>query len=347
MTDAYVELHARSAFSFLEGASLPETLAAQAAEAGIPSLALLDRDSLSGAVRFHNAARKAGITPLVGAEVTAKDGFRYPLLAETRQGYQNLCRLLSKIKLREANGEQDKAAASWEDMAEHAAGLVCLTGGEEGPLASGLRAGEDEAHLRMRRLVETFGERNVFVELQRHHLREDERRNQAAVELARRFRLPAAATNGVSHAAAGDRELMDTLTCIRNKTTIARAGRLLARNSERHMKHPREMARLFSDLPEAIANTRSLAARISYTLADLGYRFPPYPAPGGETMNSYLRKLTEAGAWRRYGCFEGKVRGQVEEELALIEQLELAGYFLIVCDIVSFCRARNIMAQGR
>ncbi len=348
MTDNYVELHARSAFSFLEGSGLPETLAAQAAGFDMPSMALLDRDNLSGAVRFHNAAGKAGIRPLVGAEVTAKEGFRYPLLAETRDGYRNLCKLLSKIKLREANGEQDKAAASWEDLAEYSAGLVCLTGGEEGPLASGLRGGEEEeAGLRMRRLVETFGERGVFVELQRHRLREDERRNQAAVELARRFRLPLVATNGVSHAAAEDRELMDTLTCIRHKTTIGRAGKLLARNSERHVKHKREMTRLFADIPEAIANTSHLAARISYNLADLGYRFPPYPAPDGETMNSYLRKLTEAGAWRRYGSFEGKVKSQVEEELALIEQLELAGYFLIVWDIVSFCRDRNIMAQGR
>ncbi len=347
MTDNYVELHARSAFSFLEGSSLPETLAAQAAGSDMPSMALLDRDNLSSAVRFHNAAGKAGITPLVGAEVTSKEGFRYPLLAETREGYRNLCKLLSKIKLREANGEQEKAAALWEDMEEYSAGLVCLTGGDEGPLASGLRGGEEEANLQIRRLVDTFGGRNVFVELQRHHLREDERRNQAAVELARRFRLPLVATNGVSHAAADDRELMDVLTCIRHKTTIGRAGRLLARNSERQVKNKREMARLFADLPEAIANTSHLAARISYTLADLGYQFPPYPAPDGETMNSYLRKLTEAGAWRRYGSFEGKVKSQAEEELALIEQLDLSGYFLIVWDIVSFCRDRNIMAQGR
>lgn len=130
----YIELHARSAFSFLEGASLPETLIAQAADFHMPALAILDRDSVSGAVRFHNEAGKRTIRALIGAEVTAVEGFRYPLLAETREGYQNICRLLTKIKLREASGNQHKAAATWEDVAQHAAGLVCLTGGDEGPL---------------------------------------------------------------------------------------------------------------------------------------------------------------------------------------------------------------------
>ena len=347
MTDAYVELHARSAFSFLEGASLPESLIEQAARFAIPAVALLDRDSLSGAVRFHNAAKKAGMRALVGVEVTAREGFRYPLIAETRQGYQNLCRLLSKIKLREPNGNQHNAAATCEDLVEHSAGVVCLTGGEEGPLAHALRNGEDPAREQIQKLIEIFGERNVYVELQRHRLRDEERRNQAVIELARRLRLPLLATNGVCHATPGDRELMDVLTCTRHKTTIAEAGRLLARNSHRHIKSPQEMARLFADLPEAIANTHSLGERIAYTLADLGYKFPPYPVPEGETMDSVLRKLTEAGAYDRYGNYEGRVRKQIERELALIEHLQLAGYFLIVWDIVDHCRKNNILVQGR
>ncbi|HEY6394624.1 MAG TPA: DNA polymerase III subunit alpha, partial [Candidatus Binataceae bacterium] len=347
MTDSYVELHARSAFSFLEGASLPEAIIAQAAEFDIPAVALLDRDSVSGTVRFHNAAKKAKLRALVGVEVTAKEGFRYPLIAETRQGYQNLCRLLSKIKLREANGDQDKAAAAFKDVAEHAEGVICLTGGDEGPLAFALRNGDEQAHSQMRKIIEIFGERNVYVELQRHRLREEERRNQAAIHLARRFRLPLIATNGVCHANPGGRELMDVLTCTRHKTTIAEAGRLLAKNSHRHIKSPGEMAQLFADIPESIANTRVLGDRITYTLADLGYKFPPYPAPEGETMNSLLRKLTVEGAWDRYGHYTGRVRDQIERELALIEKLELAGYFLIVWDIVRFCREKNILIQGR
>jgi error-prone DNA polymerase len=343
----YVELHARSAFSFLEGASLPEVLVAQAADFEMPAMALLDRDSVSGAVRFHNEAGKRGMRALIGAEIAAVEGFRYPLLAETREGYRNICRLLTKIKLREASGNQHKAAATWQEVAEHSAGLVCLTGGDEGPLEWALRSGEESARSQARRLAEIFGAGNVYAEMQRHHLREEERRNQAAMDLARHFQLPLLATNGVSFAAPSDRELMDVLTSIRHKTNIHEAGRLLARNSERSLKHGREMAALFADVPEAIGNTTQLAARLSYTLADLGYRFPPYPAPDGHSMDSYLRQLAYEGMSKRYGCHPEKVRVQIEKELALIQKLELAGYFLIVWDIVRFCRERNILAQGR
>jgi error-prone DNA polymerase len=343
----YLELHARSAFSFLEGASLPETLVAQAADFDMPAIAILDRDSVSGAVRFHNEAGKRDVRALIGAEVTAVEGFRYPLLAETREGYQNICRLLTRIKLRESSGNQHKAAATWEDVAQHAAGLVCLTGGDEGPLEWALRGGEESARAQVRRLTEIFGARNVYAELQRHHLREEERRNQAAMDLARRFHLPLLATNGVNFAESSDRDLMDVLTCIRHKTNVHEAGRLLARNSERHLKRTREMADLFADIPEAISNTSQLASRLSYTLAGLGYRFPPYPAPDGHTMDSFLRHLAYEGMSKRYGGHPAKVREQVEKELALIAKLELAGYFLIVWDIVRFCRERNILAQGR
>jgi error-prone DNA polymerase len=339
----YMELHARSAFSFLEGASIPEALISQCADQNIPAIALLDRDNLSGAVRLHQAAKKAGIRALVGAEITAREGFRYPLLVETREGYQNLCRLLSKIKLREANGNQHQAAATLEDLAEYSRGLICLTGGEEGPLAFSLK----NANVQMEQLIGIFGERNVYVEVQRHRLREEERRNQAAMNLAARLHLPLIATNGVCHATPDERELMDVLTCVRHKTTIDKAGRLLAKNSESHLKPEQEMAALFADVPAAIAETRELAARLSYTLADLGYQFPPYPVPQGETMDSLLRKLTEEGARGRYGNYEGKVRKQIERELALIEKLKLPGYFLIVWDIVRYCREHNILVQGR
>jgi error-prone DNA polymerase len=345
LRSGYIELHARSAFSFLEGASLPEGLISRSAELNIPAVALLDRDSVSGAVRFHKAASKMGLRALVGVEITAKEGFRYPLLAESRKGYQNLCRLLTKIKLREANGNQDKAAATAEDLAEFAEGLVCLTGGEEGPLAFALRQGTEQAQVR--RLIDIFGPSNVYAELQRHHDRAEEARNQAAMSLARHFHLAPLATNGVCHATEAERELMDALACVRHKVTIADAGRLLVKNSERHLKRAQEMTRLFADVPEAIFNTLNLAARLSYTLDDLGYQFPPYPVPDGETMDSFLWRLAEAGARHRYRSYEGRVRQQIERELALIEKLGLAGYFLIVWDIVRFCREQNILVQGR
>ena len=345
MPAPYVELHARSAFSFLEGASLPEELAETAAHLDQPALALLDRDSLSGAPRFHQAAKKLGLRALIGAEVTTAAGGRYALLAANRGGYQNICRLLTRMKLRAPKGE---AAATDADFAEFTAGVVCLTGGREGPLARALeRGGITTARNALDRLIHLYGRDNVYVELQRHYDRGEEARNQALVALARGLRLPLLATNGVNHARTGRRRLQDVLTCLRHKTTVARAGRLLARNSEHHLKSAAAMQRLFADLPEAIDNTAALASRLKFTLADLGYRFPRYPTAPGETMDSLLWRLTLEGARRRYRPFHARARRQIERELRLIEKLGLAGYFLIVWDIARFCREQGILAQGR
>jgi error-prone DNA polymerase len=332
MTSAYVELHARSAFSFLEGSSVPEELVARSAELDFPALAILDTDNISGAARFHMAAKKAGLRAHIGSEVTCTDGFRYALLAENRKGYQNLCRLITRMKMRAKKGE---GAAAPEELAEFAGGLVCL-------------AARPDA-----RILDLFGAKNVYVELQRHYNRQEEAHNQALMDFSRQHQLPLVATNGVSHAAPHAREALDVLTCVRNKVKIQEAGRLLSINSERHLKSDQEMSRLFADLPEAIANTRELSNRLQFTLADLGYQFPRYPVPPGDTMNSFLRKRTEEGARNRYypTAFSAdlcrRAHRQIEKELALIEKLDLAGYFLIVWDIVEFCRKQNILVQGR
>jgi error-prone DNA polymerase len=155
------------------------------------------------------------------------------------------------------------------------------------------------------------------------------------------------ATNNPAYAVPAQRELLDVFTCIRHKVTLATAGRLLERNSERHVKAHAEMARLFADLPEAIANTHEISRRLDFTLADLGYEFPRYPVPEGETQMSLLRKLADEGARRRYRPLHDRARLQIERELALIEKLKLPGYFLIVWDIVRFCKEHNILAQGR
>jgi error-prone DNA polymerase len=322
----YVELHARSAFSFLQGASAPEELVETCARLNMPAMALLDRDGVYGSPRFHMAAKKAGIRAHIGAEITCINGLRYPLLVESRAGYQNLCRLITRMKLRAKKGE---GATTLEELAEHARGLISIT-----PDA-------DE------RLIDIFGKGNVYAELQRHLDREEEARNQAILERARRLGVPLVATNGVSHALPQQREVLDVLTCVRNKVTLETAGRLLARNCERHLKSAAEMRRLFADLPEAIARTAEISSRLQFTLADLGYEFPRYPVPPGETMDSYLRQVAGAGAHRRYLPYGEKARLQVERELALIEKLKLAGYFLIVWDIVNFCRDQNILVQGR
>ena len=341
----YTELHARSAFSFLEGASAPEEFASVCAERGMASMALIDRDGVYGAPRFYQAAKKSRIRAHIGAEVTSAFGWRYPLLVESRQGYQNLCRMITRMKLRAKKGEGHVEA---EDLAEMSAGLVCLTGGEEGPLADALEKGGVAQGLECaQQLCEVCGRGNVYVELQRHFCRAEEARNQAAVEIARKLSLPLLATNGVCHALPHERELLDVFTCIRSHRNLATAGRLLSRNSERHLKSPAEMEHLFADLPEAIANTQTLASRLEFTLSDLGYEFPKYPVPDGGTQMQFLRERTREGMTSRYGPDNEKARKQIDRELALIEKLDLPGYFLIVWDIVRFCGENNILVQGR
>jgi error-prone DNA polymerase len=301
----YVELHSRSAFSFLEGASLPEALIAVCVEYGMPAMALLDRNGVYGAPRFHMAAQKFGVRAHIGAEVTVDDTLfgeagpaRYPLLVESRAGYQNLCRLITRTKLR---AKKEESTARIEELEEHASGLVCLTGGEEGPLAEALmRGGYEEALRTVERLTRIFGPQNVYVELQRHFNRQEEARNQAAVAIAHSLRLPILATNGVSYATPADREVLDVFTCIRHHRQLENAGRLLSINSERFIRTPTEMEQLFVDLPEAISNTGVLSNRLKFTLKDLGYEFPQYPVPAGETIDSYLRYRTFEGMRQRY-----------------------------------------------
>src|SRR5579885_2100230 len=292
----------------------------------MPAMALADRNGVYGAPRFHMAAKKAGIRAHIGSEITCAHGLTYPLLAETREGYRNLCRLITRMKLRAKKGE---GAATLEELAKFSKGLVCLT------------RHPDE------RLLEIFGKHNVYAEIQRHYHRDEEARNQEIMERARRLGIPLVATNAAAYATPPQRELLDVFTCIRNHVTLDAAGRLLERNSERHVKTPAEMARLFADVPEAIANTLEISSRLEFTLADLGYEFPRYPVPEGETMMSFLRQRVDEGARRRYQPYHEKARRQIEHELAMIEKLKLPGYFLIVWDIVRFCKQNGILAQGR
>ncbi|HEY2976012.1 MAG TPA: error-prone DNA polymerase [Pyrinomonadaceae bacterium] len=379
----YIELHARSAFSFLEGASVPEELIAAALGLEMPAMALLDRDGVYGSPRFHLAAKKNGIKAHIGAEITVQsstsnvqtplkvhrpqtkvqsskpgtlqsDTFSIPLLARSRRGYQNLCRLITLMKLRvPKHAKPGECSVTPDELAEYADGLICLTGGHDGPLAKTFNHRDtEEAQRRAEWLVDVFGKGNVYAELQRHFNREEEARNQAVREIARRLCLPLLATNGVCHANRARREVTDVFTCIRNHVRLETAGRLLATNSERYLKSAKTMEQLFADLPEAIHNTMELSSRLQFTLEDLGYEFPKYPVPTGETMTSFLRRRTEEGALRRYTGHNGRpayesARTQIERELRLIEKLKLEGYFLIVWDIVKFCNNQGILIQGR
>ena len=344
---SYVELHAKSAFSFLEAAALPEVLAERAAALGQRALALVDADGVYGAPRFYRACTRLGLMPLVGAEVSMRDGGRLPLLVEDPEGYGNLCRLLTKIKMRAPKGE---GAASWDDLEAHTGGLVCLTGGPQGPVAHRLaREGHEAARGMLDRLVGLFGSFNVYAELQRDLDREHEAQNEWLRAEAQRDGLLLLASNAPLMAERGERPLLDTLTCIRHGVTLEQAGRLLARNSERFLKPAKEMERLFADSPAAVANSGELALRLGFTLKDLGYRFPEFPLPPGQTPIGFLRVLCERGAKVRYGAgpLAERARHQIEHELELIGRLDLAGYFLIVWDLVEYCRRHDILVQGR
>jgi error-prone DNA polymerase len=311
----------------------------------MPAMALLDRDGVYGSARFHLTAKKAGVRAHVGAEISLDSGCTLPVLTLDRTGYQNLCRLLTESKLRASKGT---ATVSENELRRYSKGLICLTGGEHGPLPQAtLKNGFDEGLRITERLVEIFGHDRVYVELQRHFLREQESVNQRAVEIARKLKLPLLATNGVRYTTPLEREILDVFTCLRNYCTLETAGRLLARNAECRLKPPLEMERIFSDIQEAIANTTELSSRLEFTLEDLGYEFPRYPVPDGETMISFLRKRVDEGARGRYRPYTQRHRKQIERELQLIEKLSLEGYFLIVWDIVEFCRRNNILVQGR
>lgn len=386
----YVELHARSAFSFLRGASSPEHLAAAAVAAELPALALLDRDGLYGAPRFYQSAQenKSALRPRVGAEITMEDGSVVPLLVATRTGYQNLCQLITEAKLTErpvscalvAPRSADRTSpppvdphtpdprdrkrpcfATWSELARFSEGLIALTGDEDGPVRRAWRTqGPAAASAALEKLTAIFtplpstssrpadpAQARLFVELQRHRLRGEERELTFLRDLAAAHRLPLLATGGVSYARAEHRLVADVFTCLRLHTTLDAAGRRLEINAERRLKSAHEMQALFSDLPAARENSVRLEQRLEFTLENLGYRFPEFPVPAGVTMDQHLHELTFAAARTRLGVLPAHLATQLRTELELIARLKFSGYFLIVWDICRWAREQKILVQGR
>src|SRR6266568_5057295 len=342
MTMSYCELHCCSAFSFLRGGSFPEQLAEVAAELEMPAMALLDRNGVYGAQRFSVAAREHNVRPIIGAELSMEDFSILPMLVENRTGYKNLCELLTQTHLR---SEKGKCEIRWDELPQFAEGLVALFGSSSGGTTS--MSSPDGTEPVPPIIIDIFGRENVFVEIQRHFIRGEERINRELIDLARAKQLPLIATNGVQYAKSYGREVLDVFTCIREHTHLDVAGKLLTQNAERHLESDREMRELFRDLPEAIENTSRLAERLTFSLENLGYEFPDFPVPAGHSMDSFLRTIVWFGAQQRYAAVSAKVKRQLEEELALITKLGFPGYFLIVWDIVNFCREHNIMVQGR
>lgn len=344
MNTGFTELHACSAFSFLLGASQPETMVRRAAELGYDAIAITDNAGFYSSARAHHAAKQSGIRAIVGCMLDEPDGTRFPVLCATRDGYRMLCRHLTDRHLFPLT---QHALPTMEGQ------LIALTGDRAGPVCRPLlRDDKNGALAAAQRLAKTFGRKNLYVELTRHGLRDDARLNRHLIDLAAHLKLPVVASNSPLYARRGDRCMADAFTCLRNHLPLDGAGKLLARNSERHLKSPREMAALFADLPDAITNSRRLAERINFTLDNLDYRFPDFSDGRGNPLSlteqtTLLRRHAYGGASRRYGICSHKVREQLEHELAMIHKLGFSGYFLIVHDIVEFARGRGILCQGR
>ncbi len=341
----FYELHTRSAFSFLSSGSQPQRLAARAAELGLPGVALLDRDTVAGAVRFHFEAREKGIKPIVGSEITMEDGSLLPLVPMNLAGYQNLSKLITTIKLRHKKGEH---FATRKDIEDHSSGLLCFTGGSDGFLHNSIKNNHGLADLAWLNYV---FEKRLYVELQRHHLRYEEHLNQTLLGYAHKLQLPYFASNGAYYADHHDRELFDVFTCIKNHCTIYDAGKLLSENAERYLKSRQQMLDLFEDYPEAVDITDEIASLVNFSMDELSYNFPDYPVSHGETADSVLRAKAIERSHRRYRHERWPLRSQVlsrlEKEFRVIEMKKLAGYFLTVSDISDFCTDNNILSQGR
>ena len=341
----FCELHTRSAFSFLSSGSQPQRLARRAAELGMSQIALLDRDTVAGAVRFHFEAKEHGLKPIIGAEITMEDGSLLPLVPLNRAGYENLSKLITTVKLRNKKGEH---FATREDIEQHSQNLICFTGGADGFIHNSIKNGRGLTDLAWLNYV--FYDR-LYIELQRHYLRSEEHINQVLLGYAHNLRIPYFASNGVYYADQNDRELFDVFTCIKNHTTIYEAGNLLSENDERHLKSHNEMQRLFEDLSEAVEKTKEIALRVDFSVDELSYNFPDYPVPVGETMDSFLRKKAQHGASERYSgsspAIRYEVHSRLEKEFRIISMKKLAGYFLQVSDISDFCKCEGILSQGR
>ncbi|EGV20436.1 error-prone DNA polymerase [Thiocapsa marina] len=334
-----IPLWCKSHFSFLEGASHPEELVETCAVLGLAGLALTDRDGVYGLVEAHVKARELGVPLIAGSEVSIEDGSTLILLAQSRDGYANLCRLLTLGRRRCAKGE---SRVGWREVYAHAGDLIALWGGE-----SALLCGDADPFFIAHQLREAFDDR--LYALAARHRRADEPGREALLrQRAARYRLPIVAGYEVLYHAPSRRELQDVLTCIRQGIRLAEAGRRIKPNAEHALKSVHAFAKLFEDDPGAVARTLEIAERCRFNLDALRYRYPSEHLPDGSTSSQWLRRLTLEGAHERYGAvLPEAVSAQVSKELALIEELDYCGYFLTMWEIVRFCRRERILCQGR
>lgn len=336
---SYIPLWCKSNFSFLEGASHPDELVEEACRLGLPALALTDRDGVYGIVRAHVKAREMGVPLMVGSQVTVEDQSTIVLLAQNRRGYANLCRLLTAGRLR---SEKGKSSVKWDEIYQHATGVVALWGGDQSLAVAQVEPDEVAGNLR-----DVFGDR-LYGMLVRHRRPEEVGQETILRERAKRYGFSLVAANEILYHTPARRPLQDILTAIRYGVPISFCGRRLKPNAEHDLQSPFIFARLFADDPASILRTQEVADRCHFSLSEIRYRYPSEHMPDGTTSADWLRHLTLRGAHERYpGQIPAEVMDQLEKELAIIEALDYPGYFLTMREIVNFCRQRGILCQGR
>lgn len=332
---SYAPLWCKSHFSFLEGASSPQEFIGTAKDLGLPAMALTDRDGMYGAVRAYAASRESGQKLILGTEASLEDRSSILLLAQDREGYANICGLLTRGLMRNPKGE---SRVNLEEVCESPEGVLVIW------TDSGHDLSRQEESLHP--LREAFG--NLYLAVSRHQRVDDREKETRTRELSSKLGIPMVAANEVLYHHPERRKTQDVLTCIRHGVSLDAAGTLLRENGTHYLMAPQMMLKLFRDSPELLRASLEIAERCQFSMEEVRYRYPQERVPLGYTTDSWLGKLTLDGAgWRYHGNIPPQVVAQLEKELAIISQLEYAGYFLTMYEIVQYCRKKGILCQGR
>src|SRR5436309_3307019 len=358
----FVHLHVHSEYSLLDGAAQLEKLVQRAKDLRFPAIALTDHGNLFGAIDFYLAAQKAGVKPIVGCELYVAPGSRrergsqdggyeganhLTVLVRNRAGYRNLVKLVSKAYL---EGFYYKPRVDRELLAQHADGLVVLSGCLNSEVSRLLSQGETQKATEVAGWYqEVFGRDYYFMEVQSHGLEQQARVTADTLAIAKAVGAPIVGTNDSHYLEDGHARAHEALLCIQTGTNLGDPNRFRFSTQEFYVKSAEEMARVFAELPEACRNTLAVAERCNLTLDFGTFHLPRYLVPDGHTLDSYLRELSAAGLRRRYGPTPGEaVEARLAHELAVVEKMGFAGYFLVVWDFIHYARQQGIaVGPGR
>ncbi len=360
MTDSFVHLHVHTVYSLLDGFSNIKKLVKRAKEMDMPALAITDHGTMFGVVEFFNAAKEAGVKPIIGMETYMaargmkerdskldKKSSHLLLLAENEVGYRNLLAIASAAQL---DGFYYFPRIDHDFLASHAEGLIATSGCMSAEIPRTLlEDNPEEAVRKMNWYYDVFGPERFFVELQSHNIKELTDLNKKLVEMGAKYSAKFVATNDVHYVEADDAKYQDVLLAIQTGTLLSDKERMRMTDPSYYLRTPQEMAALFAEVPEALSNTIGIAERCAVDLSFKGYHLPEFPVPDGHTPESYLRKLCEEGAERRYGAGaqREKVRERLDYELGVIHKMGFNAYFLIVWDLCRYAREQGIWYNAR